>query len=181
MARSIPITVLLCWFIFLNSVSDCEAQQRTVWTQKNIQTWIDSDRQKHQKRDLLRSLNPHERKEYSNPAWFVPPEMFVNTSKVGELGRLIFPAYKIIQILDESHAIIEVTDQKGHRYMIVFDLGDTRKLKVDHIAHISPEKFSLILFERTDNFLYRDSQNIRRSLPAFKKLNPIKLTEDLGK
>ena len=180
MPQPISTTIIVITIFLLNLVGACEAQQKKVWTQQNIQVWIDSDKQKHEKRELLRSLNPHERKEYSNPSWFIPPQMFVNSSEVGELGRLVFPAYKIIKILDKSHAVIEVTDQKGHRYMIVFDLGNTSKLKLDHRAHISPKKYSLVLFERTEDFLYRDSQNIRRSLPAFKKLDPLKLMEKLS-
>ncbi|MDG2012823.1 MAG: hypothetical protein P8J33_04925 [Pirellulaceae bacterium] len=171
--RKIIIPVLLVALaVSLVSATTCEAQQKKVWTRSNIQTWIDSDKQKRAKRNFIRTLNPHERAEYNRPDWFIAPEMKVKSSVKGQLGRLIFPAYKVIKILDKQKAIIEVTDEQGQRYMIVFNIGDTSKIKIDHRAHISPEKFNFVLFERMGNFLYRDSQNVRKSLAEFKKIDP---------
>lgn len=172
MLRTLSTTLIVITSSLVLLVGQVEAQNKKTWTTDNIKQWIDSKQQKQEKRELLRTMTPHDRQEYSQPSWFVPPQMSVNTSQIGQLGRLEFPAYKIIKILNEHQAVIEVTDPKGHRYMIVFDLGDTSELRLDHRAHISPKKYSLFLFQRTDNFLYRDSQNIRRALPAFKKLDP---------
>lgn len=170
--KTVIPTLLIALAISLMPLVNCEAQQKKVWTRSNIQTWIDSDKQKRAKRNFLRSLNSHDRAEYNRPDWFIAPQMKVKSSVKGQLGRLIFPAYKVFKILDAQKAIIEVTDEQGQRYMIVFDIGNTSKIKIDHRAHISPEKFNYVMFERVGDFLYRDSQNVRRSLPEFKKIAP---------
>ena len=172
MRKIIIPALLIALAISLIPLATCKAQQKKVWTRSNIQTWIDSDKQKLAKRNFIRTLNPHERTEYNRPDWFIAPRMKVKSSVKGQLGRLIFPAYKVFKILDDQKAIVEVTDAQGQRYMIVFDLGDTSKIKIDHRAHISPKKFNYVMFERVGDFLYRDSQNVRRSLPEFKKIAP---------
>ena len=165
-------SALLVLAVILFVAPNCHAQKTNVWTNENIHEWIDSNKQKRAKRNLIRSVNAKNRKQYDSPDWFYPPQMYVKSSRQGQLGRMVFPAYKVMEILDDRQVVLKVTDEDGQRYLAVFDIGDSSRVKIDHRAHISPDKFSLILFERLENYEYRNSQNIRKALPVFKKIDP---------
>jgi hypothetical protein len=154
------------------------AQESQVWTRQNIQEWIDSNAQKRAKRHFIQHVATHDRHQFDKPDWFFPPQMYVSSSKPGQLGRLVFPAYKVIRVVDEQRVMIEVTNEHGHRYLIVFDIGDTSRVKMDHLAHISPEIYKYVLFERVEDYSYRNTSNIRKVLPQFRELDPAELVKD---
>ena len=152
---------------------NCNAQKVKVWTRDNIQEWIDSHAQKRARQQLIQSMTRQDREKYNSEGWFLPPKMVITHSQKGQLGRLDFPVYKVMQVLDDKRVLFKVADSKGQRYLAVFVFDDTSPIRDDHRAHESPDRFNLVLFERIDDYVYRDTSNRRKAVPTFVKVDPL--------
>ncbi len=158
----------------------CCAQKHKVWTRNNIQEWIDSHQQKRDRLLLIQSMNRQDRERYNREGWFYPPQMLVTKSQPGQLGRLDLAAYKIMEVLDDTRVLFKVADETGYRYLVVFEFDDTAQVRIDHRPHEAPDQFKWVLFERVEDYVYRDSSNRREALPTFRRVDPAEVRKGDG-